>query len=329
MSKKNIALISGGNSGEYQISINSGKEVAKAIDNKKFNVYPIILRGKDWYYKTETNQHIQIDKTDFSLTLNNTKINFDCVFNAIHGTPGEDGMLQGYLDMLHIPYTSCNHTVSALTFHKGFCNQIVRGLNIVNVSKSSLFISDENYNLDEIVEEIGLPCFVKPVRSGSSVGVSKAKTKEELMLAMERAFQVDNEIMVEKFIKGRELTCATSCLPNFPKTLPLAEIISKHEFFDFEAKYNSSLNQEVIPAPISNELTEKIQKTSEILYQKLRCSGIVRFDYIVTENEEIYFIEVNSIPGMTEESIVPKMANKAGFSTTDLYTLLINNALKK
>ncbi|MDD4847999.1 MAG: D-alanine--D-alanine ligase [Bacteroidales bacterium] len=329
MSKKNIALISGGNSGEYQISISSGKEVVKTIDNNKFNVYPIILRGKDWYFKTETNEHIQIDKTDFSLTLNGTKILFDAVFDAIHGTPGEDGMLQGYLDMMSIPYTSCNHTVSALTFHKGFCNMIVREVNVVNVAKSLLFTSDENPDFDNIISEIGLPCFVKPVRSGSSVGVSKAKTKEELMLAMERAFQVDSEIMVEQFIKGRELTCGTSNLPQFPKTLPLAEIISKHEFFDYETKYNGSLNQEVIPAPISDELTQQIQKISELLYKKLRCSGIVRFDYIVTEKDEIYFLEVNTIPGMTGESIVPKMAQKAGFSTTDLYTLLINNVLNK
>lgn len=329
MSKKNIALISGGDSGEYKISINSGKEIEKAIDNKKFNVYPIIIRGKDWYYKTEEKEHIQVDKTDFSLTVKNQKITFDCVFDAIHGTPGEDGKLQGYFDMLKIPYTSCNHVVSAITFHKGFCNQVVRGLNVVNVAKSLLFTSNENPNIDNIIDELGLPCFVKPVCSGSSVGISKAKTKEDLIIAIERAFQVDNEIIIETFIKGREITCGTANLPNFPKTLPIAEIISKREFFDLEAKYDSTLNEEIIPAPISDELSKRVQKTSEFLYQKLRCSGIVRFDYIITPKDEIYFLEVNTVPGMTNESIIPKMAKAAGFTSTELYTLLINNVLNQ
>lgn len=329
MPKKNIALISGGDSGEYKISISSGKEVAKAIDSNKFNVYPIIIRGKDWYYKTEEKEHVQVNKTDFSLTINQQKIVFDCVFDSIHGTPGEDGKIQGYFDIMKIPYTSCNHVVSAITFHKGFCNQVVRGLNIVNVAKSLLFTSKENPSINQIIEEVGLPCFVKPVCSGSSVGISKAKTKEDLLIAIERAFEIDNEIIIEEFIKGREITCGTANLSDFPKTLPVAEIISKREFFDLEAKYDSTLNEELIPAPISDELTNRIQKTSEFLYQKLRCSGIVRFDYIVTPKDEIYFLEVNTVPGMTNESIVPKMAKAAGISSTDLYTALINNAIAK
>ena len=330
MAKKNVAVVLGGNSGEYEISIKSGQEVAKAIDNQKYNVYPIVIRGKDWYYKPTAKERINVDKNDFTITVAGEKISFHCVFNAIHGTPGEDGKLQGYFDMLNIPYTSCNHEVSALTFHKGFCNRVVRALemNDLRVSDSVLLTSDEFFESDAIIKKIGLPCFVKPVQSGSSVGVSKVKKAEELPVAMEAAFEVCNEIMVERFVKGRELTCAISLIKGVVKAFPVAEIVSKKEFFDLEAKYDSRLNQEIIPAPVSEALTKRIQNNSKILFRHLRCKGIVRFDYIVTEQDEIYFLEVNTIPGMTAESIVPKMVQAEGNSTGKLYGELIENVLR-
>lgn len=328
MKKKNIAIVSGGNSGEYEISIKSAREVAKELDKERYNVYLLIIREKDWYYKDAERRKIAVDKNDFSLTVDGQKILFDVVFNAIHGTPGEDGKLQGYFDMLRIPYTSCNHEVSALTFHKGFCNQLVRSFEAdgLRVADSILLTGDELFDVPEIIEKIGLPCFVKAAKSGSSVGVSKAKKPEDIPVAIETAFEVCNEILIERFVKGRELTCAVSNFKGAVKTWPLAEIVSKKEFFDFEAKYDDNLNQEIIPAPVSEALTKQIQDISKILFQKLRCSGVVRFDYIVTESEEIYFLEVNAIPGMTSASIVPKMVQYEGVSLRDFYTMAIEHA---
>ena len=330
MSKKNVAVVLGGNSGEYEISIKSGQEAAKHIDKQRYNVYPIIIRGKDWYYKPTSKERIKVDKNDFTLTVAGEKISFHCVFNAIHGTPGEDGKLQGYFDMLNIPYTSCNNEVSALTFHKGFCNLVVRALemNDLKVSDSVLLTSDEFIEKDDIIKKIGLPCFVKPVQSGSSVGVSKVKKAEDLPVAIEAAFEVCHEIMVERFVKGRELTCAVAVVKGVVKAFPVAEIISKKEFFDLEAKYDSRLNQEIIPAPVSETLTKRIQENSKNLFRHLRCKGIVRFDYIVTEQEDIYFLEVNTIPGMTSESIVPKMLQAENISATEFYTMLIDEVLR-
>lgn len=331
MSKKNVAVVFGGDSGEYEISIKSGLEVAKSIDGGKYNVYPVVIRGRDWYYKPTAKERINVDKNDFTLTVAGEKIVFQCVFNAIHGTPGEDGRLQGYFDMLKIPYTSCNCEVSALTFHKGFCNLIVRslGMNDLKVADSVLLTSDDFFDTDAIIKRIGLPCFVKPVQSGSSVGVSKVKKVEDLPVAMEVAFEVCDEIMVERFVKGRELTCAVSHIRGVVKAFPVAEIISKKEFFDLEAKYDSCLNQEIIPAPVSETLTKRIQENSKILFRHLRCKGIVRFDYIVTDDEDIYFLEVNTIPGMTSESIVPKMLQSENISATEFYTALVDNVMAR
>ncbi|MDR0363543.1 MAG: D-alanine--D-alanine ligase [Bacteroidales bacterium] len=330
MKKRNIAVISGGDSGEHEISIKSGREVSKAIDQERYNVYPLVIRGKDWYYKSPEHKKNFINKNDFSLTIEGERILFDVVFNAIHGTPGEDGKLQGYFDMLKIPYTSCNHEVSALTFHKGFCNQTVRSfaLDDLKIADSILLVGDDLFDEKEIIDRIGLPCFVKAVKSGSSVGVYKAKKPEDIPITIEAAFEVCDEIMIEKFVKGRELTCGVSDFGKIIKTWPLAEIISKREFFDFTAKYDATLNQEIIPAPVSEELSRRIKNISKILYHKLRCEGIVRFDYIVTESEDIYFLEVNTVPGMTNESIVPKMVQSEGISLKDFYTMLIENALK-
>jgi len=329
MAKKNIAVVLGGDSGEYDISVKSGQEVAKAIDKQKYNVYPIIIRGKSWYYQPTSKERINVDKNDFTITVLGEKISFHCVFNAIHGNPGENGKLQGYFDMLNIPYTSCNHVVSAITFHKGFCNMLVRALNMENllVSDSILITANEFIEPNNIINKIGLPCFVKPVQSGSSVGVSKVKKEEELLVAMETAFEVCDEIMIERFVKGRELTCAVFGAKGGIKALPLAEIISKKEFFDLEAKYDSRLNQEIIPAPISKTLTKRLQNNSKALFRNLRCKGIVRFDYIVTTQDEIYFLEVNTIPGMTSESIVPKMLQADNISATELYGELIEYAI--
>jgi D-alanine-D-alanine ligase len=315
--KRNIAIIAGGDSGEYDISIKSAAVVKKHIDTAKFNIYLIVLRGKTWNYQDENGETFPVSKEDFTIDLPGRKVLFDGVFIAIHGTPGEDGKIQGYFDMLGLPYTSCDQFTSALTFDKFFCNHFVRSFGI-NVSKSMVIKKGEDNLEDELLHELNLPLFVKPDRGGSSVGTSKVKTREELMPAIAKAFQEDSLVMLEEFIPGRELSCGTITYKGEIMTLPVTEIISKNEFFDYEAKYEG-MSEEVTPADIPAEVAREIRDTSLQLYGLLNCRGMVRFDYILS-GDKIFFLEVNTVPGMSELSIVPQQALKAGISLTDLFT---------
>ncbi|MDR1878219.1 MAG: D-alanine--D-alanine ligase [Bacteroidales bacterium] len=323
--RKNIAVITGGNSGEYEISIQSGNNIAASLDSNRYQVYLIHLRGKDWTC-FHNNKTCPIDKNDFSLTSGNEKIVFDCVFIAIHGNPGEDGKLQGYFDMLDIPYTGCNAGVSALTFNKDFCNRVVASYGVKIAPSVSLFKEyvDEKALLS--IHKIGFPCFVKPCNSGSSVGISKVNRQEELSAAIKMAFQYDCQVLVEQFIPGREITCGVVRLNNKVQALAVSEIISKKAFFDYEAKYNPDLASEITPAeiPLETELTCK--QTSEKIYALLGCKGICRFDYIYNDTG-LYFIEVNTIPGQTNVSIVPKQLRYLGLDFTDLCSSLIEEAI--
>jgi len=327
--KKNIAIITGGDSGEYEISISSGQMVSKAIDNSLFNTYIIEMRYGNWIYQTVSGEIFQINKNNFSLPLPSKTIFFDCIFIAIHGTPGEDGKLQGYFDMIDIPYTSCGALTSALTCSKGFCNRVVRDFNIVNVPQSQLIFKKEEFDNKKIINKTGLPCFVKPNRGGSSVAMSKVEKAEDLEKAIAVAFEEDNQVLVEQFIKGRELTCGVYSENNIVTSLPVTEVISKNDFFDFEAKYNSSFHQEVTPANIPDKLRIETQEIAKKLYVLLNCEGVVRIDFIVTENNELWFLEVNTVPGMTDKSIVPQQVRASGLELKNFYTLLINEALKR
>jgi D-alanine-D-alanine ligase len=321
--KKNIALITGGKSSEFKISLESANVVMNNLDKGKYNPYLIVIDGHNWKYN-DNNREVLIDKNDFSLILNNKKIKFDCVFIIIHGNPGENGKLQGYFDMLDIPYTTSGVLTSALTFNKFFCKKYLESFNILT-AKSLMLTKNEELKIDNILEHLQLPLFVKPNNGGSSYGISKVKTIEEIMPAIKKAFDYDDEIIIEEYISGRELTCGVFRRNKQVEALPITEIISKNEYFDTEAKYEQK-SDEITPANVSSEITFKCQEISKIIYQKLQCKGIARIDYILKENN-LYFLEINTIPGMTKESIVPKQAQIANINTMELYNILIEEAL--
>lgn len=318
---KNIAIVCGGNSGEYQVSMNSGRSVKKFLDSSRYSTYLVEIKQNNWAYISDDDKRIPIDKSDFSLIIDNEKIVFDAVFNAIHGTPGENGVLQGYLDLLNIPYTSCGIDTSALTFNKYLCNNFIRSLG-VKTANSLSFKKNESIDKESVIELLGLPLFVKPSRSGSSVGVSKVKNSNDFDVAIEKAFQEDERIMIEEELKGRELTCGVFQKGKEMIIFPLTEIVSYNEFFDYEAKYLGK-SEEITPALIDEGLDIQIKNLSSYLYHKLDCKGVVRFDYIVVE-EEIYFLEVNTVPGMTEASIIPQQAAAFGMDKKQLFTLMVD-----
>jgi len=321
---KNIAVIAGGDSGEYEISINSATVVAQNIDSKKYNVYLIVIKGSDWFYEHPRLGRIDIDKNDFSLSIENTKIKFDTVFNAIHGTPGEDGKILGYFEMLGIPFTSSSAIASGLTFNKSYCNQVVKNANALVANAVHLF-KGQVYDTKDILTKISLPCFVKPNQGGSSVGMSKVKEAQELQAAIEKAFAEDTEVLIEEFIDGRELTIGMLEYKGKLMDFPITEIISKNEFFDYEAKYNSSLNEELTPADIPISLKNEIQKISKHLYRVLHLKGVVRFDYINSLNG-LYFLEVNIVPGLSTESIIPKQIREMGYDIGEVFGMMLEEA---
>ena len=252
---------------------------------------------------------------------------FDAIFIAIHGTPGEDGKLQGYFDMLNIPYTSCNQTTSALTFNKFFCNQVVSALDIL-VAPSVVLLKADVINYNDILNSCGLPCFVKPNCGGSSVGMSKVSAAEELPAAISKAFLEDDQTLVESFIPGREISCGVVSDYGNIRSLPLTEVVSKNEFFDYEGKYSDDLAEEITPAAVSDEIEKHCRSTSEMLYKKLNCQGVVRFDYIFNDSG-MYFLEVNTVPGLSPKSIVPKQSMVDGIELKDLFTMILDQALNK
>ncbi len=324
--KKRIALVTGGYSGEREISLNSGMEVFRHLDRSRFEVFMIRIDKEDWFLCSENDQRWPVDKNDFTVLQDGKKTGFDCVFIAIHGTPGEDGKLQGYFDLLSIPYTSCGRTTSSVTFNKFFTNKIVHSLG-VKTADSFFFSKEDRIDPEQIIQSPGLPCFVKPNNGGSSVGISRVDHAVDLQPAILKAFQEDSEIVIEKYIPGYEITCGMICYKGELIVFPLTQIISKKSFFDYEAKYTPALAEEVTPAPVDESLRDHCRETSRFLYQQLNCRGIVRFDYIVS-GVDLYFLEVNTIPGLTRHSIVPKMVTSMGMTLTELYSMAIEEALR-
>ncbi len=322
MSKQNVAVVTGGFSKESVISVRSAKIVCENIDKDLYNSYLIIINDNNWKANID-NKEYAIDKNDFSLTYNNEKILFDKVFMIIHGNPGENGLLQGYFDLLKIPYTASSLLTSAITFNKSI-TQILAKYHGLNVAKSVLLYKNESYNIDEILNTVGLPCFVKPNNGGSSIGMSKVNDKSLLKEAIEIAFKEDDEVQIEEFLKGTEVTCGVLQKDNEIMALPITEVVSKKEFFDYEAKYNSALSEEITPARISQELTKKIQELSVFVFKKFRCKGVSRIDYII-KNDVPYFIEINTIPGLSEASILPQQAKEKGISLKELFNLMLKN----
>ncbi len=324
--KKNIAVVAGGNSSEYVISINSAAQIAKVLDKEKYDVYTVIIKDTEWIVKSKEFCDVIVNKDDFSFSLNNQKIKFDCALILIHGTPGEDGKLQGYFDTLKIPYTSANTLASAITFNKVFSKNYLKPFEIplakfVSIKKGDII------DANQIINITGLPCFVKPNCGGSSFGVSKVKEKEKLLEAIEEAFKEDHEVIIEEFLEGRELTCGLVKTRKETFIFPPTEIVSKNEFFDYEAKYTEGMADEITPALISEELTKEIQNLSSQIYDIFQLKGIVRVDYIYS-NKKLYFMEVNTVPGMSAASIVPKQIESAGMNLKDVFTLIIEDALQ-
>lgn len=325
--KKNIAVLSGGNSSEFVVSLKSASAVAEHINKEKYNVYIVQIKGDEWILTNDFNCGIVINKNDFSFNDNGQKTNFDAVISMIHGSPGEDGLLQAYFDMLKIPYAGSGVLASSLTFNKFYCNTFLKNSSIeINIAKSVLVRLDEKYNQAEILKKVGLPCFVKPNAGGSSFGITKVKAEEQFISAIEDAFKESEEVIIEQFIEGDEIQCGYIKTKKEEFALPLVEIVSKNEFFDYQAKYNPEFADEIIPARISDELTKKCQAITADVFKALNCYGIARFDYILKGNE-FWFLEANTIPGMTNESLVPQMIEKAGMTFAQIMDMLIDDVI--
>ena len=326
MNKKNIAIVAGGDSSEYVVSVRSGANVLKAIDQKLFTPQLVRIKGEEWIVLDGENKIADIDKSDFSFTVNGQKCKFDYAYIIIHGTPGEDGLLQGYFEMLHIPYSSCDVQSSSLTFNKFFCNNYLRSFDIP-MAQSVRLITGEKYSSEQIIASLGLPLFVKPSAGGSSFGVTKVKEANELVEAVNKALDESSEAIIEQFIDGKEFTVGVVKTGQRKLVLPVTEVIPKNEFFNYESKYIPGMADEITPARISEELTLKVQALSSRIYDLCSCSGIVRIDYIL-KDEIFYFLEVNTVPGMTETSFIPQQIKAMGLNLTDLLTDIIQSGLK-
>jgi len=323
---KNVAIIMGGYSSEYQISLTSGGVVYQYLDKTKYNTFKIHIFKEKWVYVNESNEEFPINKNDFSIEVKGEKINFDVVFNAIHGTPGEDGLMQAYFELLGIPQTSCDYYQSALTFNKRDLLSVLKPYGIKTASSFYLNLGDK-IDADKIIETVGLPCFVKPNKSGSSFGISKVKSNDELLPAIENAYKEDNEIIIESFLDGVEVSVGVINYRGKITVLPITEIVSENDFFDYEAKYLGK-SQEITPARISEELKLKVETVSKRAYEVLKMKGFSRSEFIIVNNEP-YMLEMNTIPGMTTESILPQQAKAAGISLTELFDNAIELALAK
>lgn len=323
--KRTVAIIAGGDSSEHEVSMNSAKGIYSFIDKEKYNLYIVELSKKAWEAVLPDGTRAKVDKNDFSFMDGNNKIKPDFAYITIHGTPGENGILQGYFELLDIPYSTCDVLVSAMTFSKFTLNQYLKGFGI-RVAESMLV--NKRFGIDDkdVVEKIGLPCFIKPNASGSSFGVTKVKTVEQIQPALKAAFAESDDVMIEAFMDGIEL--ANGCYKTKDKSVvfPITEVVSQNEFFDYNAKYNGEVT-EITPARLSPELTDRVKKLTSAIYDILGCKGIVRVDYIITEGEKINMLEVNTTPGMTATSFIPQQVKAAGLDIKDVMTNIIEEGL--
>ena len=336
MSIKSIAVIYGSDSSEWEVSVRSGEYTASQIDGEKYDVYEVFARYGDWVLRAyrrggdrivlPEGQQPQICKGDFSVMLEGEKVKFDYAYIMQHGTPGENGLMQGYLEMIGVPHSGCNAFVAAMTFDKFSCKSYLKDVDFVKCADDIFLRKGESIQglAEKAVQKLGLPMFVKPTDGGSSFGVTKVKKVEDFDRAVEVAFSEGNMLLAEAAVVGRELTCAVYYDGKALQALPVIEIITENEFFDYEAKYQG-LSREVCPAEIPAKLRDRIQETSKKIYAHLGCSGLVRVDYIC-QDDDLYFLEVNTIPGMTSASLVPQMVRAAGLSMTEFLTTVIENS---
>jgi D-alanine-D-alanine ligase len=324
--KKKVALVTGGLSGEAQISYKSAITVNGNLDRNKFDVYQIDINPSGWWYTPENSAPQKVNRDDFSITDGGSKINFDVVLLCIHGTPGEDGKLQGYFDMLGLPYTSCDAATSALTFNKRY-TVAVAAFGGISVANSMHLFKHTPVSPEAILEKLQLPVFVKPNNGGSSIGMSKVTTAEALAPALEKAFKEDTQVLVEEFISGREFTIGVFKTMGALKVLPITEIETSNEFFDFEAKYQGK-SVETTPALISDTMQSQLEAAAKRVYEVLNCRGVVRIDFIYNEQKGLpYMLEVNTVPGQSAASVIPQQVKAMGVSLQDFYTSIVEESL--
>ncbi len=323
--KKRIALVTGGLSGEAQISYKSAVTVGNNVDRDKYDLYRIDINPQGWFYESVNGEKSKVNRDDFSVVDHGKKINFDAVLLCIHGTPGEDGKLQGYFDMLNLPYTSCDAATSALTFNKRY-TVAVAAFGGINVAKSMHLFKHTPVSPEEILKQISLPAFVKPNNGGSSIGMSKVNIAAELAPALEKAFKEDNQVLVEEFISGREFTIGVFKNKGETIVLPITEIFTGNEFFDFEAKYQGK-SKEVTPAEVDADMKQKLESAARRAYELLNCRGVVRIDFIYhIEKGQPYMLEVNTVPGQSEASVIPQQVKAMGWTLKDFYSAVIEQA---
>ena len=322
-----IAFVTGGYSSEAVISYKSAITIEKNIDRDKFQVYKIDITPDGWFYENGSGK-IEVDRNNFTLPISGKKVSFDAVLIGIHGTPGEDGKLQGYFDLMGLPYTSCDAATSALTFNKSY-TVAVASFGGINTARSLHLFKDIPVKAEAILKQLNLPVFVKPNNGGSSIGMSKVAKAEDLPAALDKAFKEDDQVLIEEFIAGREFTVGVFRTNKDIIVLPITEVITKKEFFDYEAKYQG-MSEEITPAKIDSSVEKKIRDTARKVFELFNCRGVVRIDFIYNEAKgEPYILEINTVPGQSEASIVPQQVQIMGWSLKDFYSSLIEEALSR
>ena len=326
-SKRNIAIVCGGDSSEHDVSLRSAQGLYSFFDKAKYNVYIVDVKGTDWHVNFNDGATAAIDKNDFSFKCNGRRVFFDYAYITIHGQPGENGVMQGYFDLIHLPYSTSGVLVEAMTFDKFVLNNYLRGFG-VRVADSILLRRGEDYDEEEIERRLGMPCFVKPAADGSSFGVSKVKNADRLAPALRVAFMESNEVMIEKFIDGIEISQGIYKTRDKEVVLPATEVVTKNEFFDYDAKYNGQV-QEITPARLSPETAAKVAAETSRIYDILHANGIIRIDYIIAKDEQgndlIYMLEINTTPGMTATSFIPQQVRAAGLNIKDVLSEIVEN----
>ncbi len=325
--KRTIAIVCGGDSSEHDVSMRSAQGLYSFFDKDKYDVYIVDVKGIDWHVDFQNGDVAKIDKNDFSFLKDGKLVMFDYAYITIHGQPGENGPMQGYFDLIHLPYSTCSLLIEAMTFDKYVLNNYLRGFGI-KVADSILLRREDTVDEQAIEAQLGMPCFVKPANDGSSFGVSKVKNADQLAPALRVAFMESNEVMVESYLEGREFSQGVYKTRNHDVVFPATEVVTTNEFFDYDAKYNGQV-EEITPAPISDELAQKMSEETSRIYDILHANGIIRIDYIVTKdkdgNDVINMLEVNTTPGMTPTSFIPQQVKAAGLDIKDVLTEIIEN----
>ena len=327
MNPKNIAIIAGGDSSEWVVSIKSAQGILNFLKDQPYHTYLITIKGTDWEYKTAAGETLVVDKNDFSITESGMKICFDFAYITIHGTPGENGILQGYFELLRIPYSCCGVMAASITFNKYMCNKLLQNFGLP-IAEAIVLHPHTPYQAEAIVAQLGLPCFVKPNVGGSSFGTTKVKAIEALQPAIKEAFAEGPEVIIESFMQGTEITCGCYRVGEQMTVFPITEVVSKNEFFDYEAKYNADQVDEITPARISDTLTKQVQEQTARIYDLLGCKGIIRVDYIIVDGVP-HLLEVNTTPGMTATSFIPQQVRAAGLEIGQVLAEIIDSEIAK